>query len=170
MENFKSKLKNISTFIFDVDGVLTDGKVILMPGHEPLRNMYTKDGFALQLAVKKGYRIAIISGGRSGAVQESLERLGIKDIFMRQYDKLTCYKDYIQTHNIPEESILFMGDDLPDWEVMKRVGLPACPRDAATEIKEISLYVSAKNGGEGCVRDVIEQTLRVRGHWEISGW
>ncbi len=170
MENFKTKLKHITTFIFDVDGVLTDGKVLLIPGHDPVRNMYTKDGFALQLAVKKGYRVAIITGGRSEAVRESLERLGIQDIFMRQYDKLACYKEYMYSQQLNEENILFMGDDLPDWEVMKRVGVAACPLDAATEIKEISLYTSDKKGGEGCVRDIIEQVLRVRGDWEIGGW
>ncbi len=170
MENYKTRLTRIKTFIFDVDGVLTDGKVLLIPGHDPIRNMYTKDGFALQLAVKKGYRLAVISGGRSEAVKESLGRLGVHDIFLRQHDKLACYKEYIYTHQLKEEEILFMGDDLPDWEVMKRVGLAVCPADAAQEIKEICPYVSDRKGGEGCVRDIVEQVLRVQGNWEISGW
>ena len=170
MENFKEKLKRITTFIFDVDGVLTDGKVYLFPDNEPIRSLQTKDGFAIQLACKKKYKIAIISGGRSHPVKQALERLGVQNIFLSQSDKLSCYKEFIYENNLKEEEILYMGDDLPDWEVMKRVGLATCPNDAATEIKEICLYISPKKGGEGCVRDIVEQVMRVRGDWEIAHW
>jgi 3-deoxy-D-manno-octulosonate 8-phosphate phosphatase (KDO 8-P phosphatase) len=170
MENFKSKLRKITTIIFDVDGVLTDGKVFFLAGQGPVRNMYTKDAFALQAAVKKGYRIAVITGGSSEIIREGLSGLGIQDIFMKQSDKLSCYKEYIYSNNLSDEEIMFVGDDLPDWEVMKRVGIAACPKDSAHEIKEISIYISDKKGGEGCARDVIEQVMRVRGDWEITGW
>lgn len=170
MENFKQKLTRIKTFLFDVDGVLTNGQVLLLENGEFVRNMNSKDGYALQLAVKKGYRIGIITGGKSQAVKNALEGLGIKDIFLSQYDKLQCYKDYINEHDLKEEEIVFMGDDLPDYEVMKRVGIAACPYNAAHEIKEISIYISNRNGGEACVRDIIEQVMRSQGTWVIDGW
>lgn len=168
--NFKQRLTKIKTFIFDVDGVLTDGKVLVMLNGEMVRNMNSKDGYALQLAVKKGYRIVIISGGNNVAVKQALERTGIQDIFINQSDKLQCYKDYIYTHDLKEDEILYMGDDLPDYEVMSRVGLAVCPNDAAIEIKDLCVYVSPHKGGEGCVRDVMEQVMRVQGTWEIAGW
>lgn len=170
MENFKQKLTRIKTFLFDVDGVLTNGQVFLMESGEFVRNMNSKDGYALQLAVKKGYRIGIITGGNSQAVKKALESLGIEDVFLSQHDKLQCYKDYINEHSLNEEEILYMGDDLPDYEVMKRVGLATCPFNAAHEIKEICLYISNRNGGEACVRDIIEQVMRSQGTWEITGW
>jgi 3-deoxy-D-manno-octulosonate 8-phosphate phosphatase (KDO 8-P phosphatase) len=170
MENFKQKLNTIKTFLFDVDGVLTNGTVLLMPNGEVVRNMNSKDGYALQLAVKKGYRIAIITGGNSQTVKTSLHGLGIQDVFLSQHDKLQCYKDYINEHDLKESEIMYMGDDLPDYEVMKRVGIAACPNDAAYEIKEICIYISNRKGGEACVRDVIEQVMRCQGTWEISGW
>lgn len=168
--NFKQRLNKITTFIFDVDGVLTDGKVIVTESGELLRNLNSKDGYALQLAIKKGYRIVIISGGNNEAVKKALSRSGITDVFIRQHDKLECYKDYLNTNSLADEEMLYMGDDLPDWEVMKRVGVAVCPNDAATEIKEICVYISDKRGGEGCVRDIIEQTMRVQGTWEIGKW
>ncbi len=170
MENFKQKLNTIKTFLFDVDGVLTNGSVLLMPNGEVVRNMNSKDGYAIQLAIKKGYRIAIITGGNSQAVKTSLQSLGIEDVFLSQHDKLQCYKDYINEHDLKESEIMYMGDDLPDYDVMKRVGVATCPNDAAYEIKEISIYISSKKGGEACVRDVIEQVMRCQGTWEISGW
>jgi len=170
MENFKQKLTRIKTLLFDVDGVLTNGQVLLMENGEFVRNMNSKDGYALQLAVKKGYRIGIITGGNSQTVKKALESLGIEDIFLAQHDKLQCYKDYINEHSLNEEEILYMGDDLPDYEVMKRVGLAVCPFNSAHEIKEICLYISSRNGGEACVRDIIEQVMRSQGTWEITGW
>lgn len=170
MENFKQKLTRINTLLFDVDGVLTDGKVLLMESGEIIRNMNSKDGYALQLAVKKGYRIGIISGGNSPAVKAALGSVGISDIFLRQHDKLQCYTDYVSEHHLDEETILYMGDDLPDYEVMKRVGVATCPKDAAHEIREICIYVSNRCGGDACVRDIIEQVMRAQGTWEITGW
>ena len=170
MENFKQKLTRIKTLLFDVDGVLTNGQVFLMESGEFVRNMNSKDGYALQLAVKKGYRIAIITGGNSQIVKNALQGLGIEDVFLSQHDKLLCYKDYINEHDLVEDEILYMGDDLPDYEVMKRVGLAVCPFNAAYEIKEICTYISSRNGGEACVRDVVEQVMRSQGTWEITGW
>lgn len=170
MENFKQRLTKIKTFIFDVDGVLTDGKVFVFESGDVVRNMNSKDGYAIHLAVKKNYRIVIISGGNNVAIKNMLTKAGVKDIFINQHDKLQCYKDFIAENELSEEEILYMGDDLPDWEVMNRVGVAACPNDAATEIKSISIYVSNNKGGEGCVRDIIEQVLRVQGNWEIANW
>ena len=170
MKNFKEILSDVKLFVFDVDGVLTDGSVHCYNDGEQVRVMNIKDGYALQLAVKKGYRIGIITGGNSQTVKKALESLGIQDIFLAQHDKLQCYKDYINEHDLKEEEILYMGDDLPDYEVMKRVGLAVCPFNAAYEIKEICTYISNRNGGEACVRDVIEQVMRSQGTWEIAGW
>lgn len=170
MENFKQKLTRIKTFLFDVDGVITDGGILLAESGEFLRVLNSKDGYAIQLAVKKGYKIAIITGGSSQQVKKAMHGLGVEDVFLSQHDKLQCYKDYINQHDLKEDEILYMGDDLPDWEVMKRVGLAVCPNDAAPEIKEICLYISSRKGGDACVRDVIEQTMRSQGTWEISGW
>ncbi|WP_317898251.1 KdsC family phosphatase [Aurantibacillus circumpalustris] len=170
MLNFKQKLNKITTIIFDVDGVMTDGKVLVMESGEMVRNMNSKDGYALNLAVKKGYRIAVISGGNNFAIKNALDRNGVKDVFIKQHDKLACYNEYKTQNNLSDEEIVFMGDDLPDHEIMSRTGLAVCPNDAATEIKEICHYISPKNGGEGCVRDIIEQVLRVQGNWEIVKW
>lgn len=151
--------------MFDVDGVFTDGSVFLFENGQPVRRMNIKDGYAVQLAAKKGYRIAVISGGRSEAVKIRLKGLGITDVFLGVSDKLETYNDYIAENNINPANILYMGDDIPDYSVMKKSGVPVCPSNAATEIKEISVYVSPLAGGCGCVRDVIEQTLRVQGKW-----
>lgn len=167
-KNFKELLHAITTFIFDVDGVLTDGSVILMPGSEPLRSMNIKDGYALQFAVKKGYRIAIISGGKSEVVRTRLNGLGIHDVYLGVHDKLEVYTDFIYSNAIKPEEILYMGDDVPDYDVMKRVGVATCPADAATEIKNICQYISQKTGGTGCVRDVIEQVMRLQGKWNAT--
>ena len=170
MQNFKEKLNNITTLIFDVDGVFTDNKVLVMENGEVVRNVHSKDGYAIQLAIKKGYRLVILSGGNNIAIKNLLAKSGIQHLFINQHDKLQCYKDYIYSNNISDEEVLYMGDDLPDWEVMSRVGVAVCPNDAATEIKNICKYISSQKGGEGCVRDVIEQVLRVQGNWEISNW
>ncbi len=156
--------------MFDIDGVMTDGKVLVMLSGEMVRNMNSKDGYALHLAVMKSYRLVIISGGNNEAVKNALSRTGITDVFINQHDKLTCYNDYIKTNNLTNEEVLYMGDDLPDYEVMKKVGVAVCPNDAAEEIKSICQYISPRKGGEGCVRDVIEQVLRVQGNWEIVKW
>lgn len=155
--------------MFDIDGVIS-GEKVFFQGDEPVKSLNLKDCFALQLAVKKGYRVVVISGSRPGAMKERLSRLGITDLFFSQHDKLGCYKDWIHSNSIPEEEIVYMGDDLPDWEVMKRVGVPVCPLNSAPEIKEICIYISPKEGGEGCVRDIVEQVMRCQGKWEISKW
>ena len=165
MSSYKTKLNDITTFIFDVDGVLTDSTVILDPSGEMVRCMNTRDGFAMQLAVKKGYHVCIITGGNSPMVKQRLEYLGIKDVFLAAESKMACLQEYIDKKKIPLENILYMGDDIPDHQVMRLVGLPTCPKDAAPEILDVSEYVSHVNGGKGCVRDVIEQTLRVQGNW-----
>ncbi len=141
MENFKTKLTRVKAFIFDVDGVLTDGSVTLMADGEQVRVMNIKDGYALQLAVKKGYKIAIISGGKSEMVRKRLNGLGITDVYLGAQTKMDNYNEFISIYKINPEEILYMGDDLPDYEVMKRIGVPTCPGDSAQEIKDISLYV-----------------------------
>lgn len=163
--NFKTKLTSVKAFIFDVDGVLTDNIVTLMPDGEQIRSMNVKDGFAMQLAIKKGFKIAIISGGKSEMVRKRLHGLGIVDVFLGADNKIEQYNEFILTYKINPEEILYMGDDVPDYEVMKRVGVATCPNDAVPEIKGISIYVSDKKGGKGCVRDVIEQVLKVQGKW-----
>ena len=165
MENFKTKLTNVKAFIFDVDGVLTDGSVTLMPDGEQVRVMNIRDGYALQLAVKKGYKIGVISGGKSELVRKRLNGLGIFDVYLGAQFKTDPYNEFIATHELKPEEILYMGDDLPDYEVMKQIGVPTCPNDSAQEIKDISIYISHKNGGKGAVRDVIEQVMRVQNNW-----
>ncbi len=170
MQNFKEKLNKITTLIFDVDGVLTDNKVLVMENGDVVRNVHSKDGYALQLAIKKGYRLVMLSGGNNVAVKNLLAKTGVQHLYINQHDKLQCYKDFINENNLTDEEILYMGDDLPDYEVMSRVGIAACPNDSATEIKAISIYISPKIGGHGCVRDIIEQVMRVQGTWAVANW
>jgi 3-deoxy-D-manno-octulosonate 8-phosphate phosphatase (KDO 8-P phosphatase) len=165
MTNYKELLKHINTFVFDYDGVLTDGTVILLNEGEPLRTANVKDGYAIQLALKKDYRIAMISGGKSKSILNRFSALNLKDVFLGVEDKLKVYRDYITEHNINPENVLFMGDDIPDYELMLEAGMSACPADAAEEIKAVSKYISHFKGGEGCVRDIIEQVLKVQGKW-----
>lgn len=165
MTDYLEKLKHITTFIFDYDGVLTDGKVILQNDGEGLRTAHVRDGYAMQYAIKKGYRVAIISGGRSEAITKRFEALHIYDVFMGVGHKLEVYEDYLKTNSIGHDEVLFMGDDIPDYHLMTRAGVATCPANAAQEIKDVSDYVSAIKGGEGCARDVIEQVLKVQGKW-----
>lgn len=165
MENFKSRLTRIKAFIFDVDGVLTDGSVTLMPDGEQVRVMNIKDGYALQLAVKKGYKVVIISGGRSEMVRKRLNGLGITDIYLGAHTKIEQYTELMELYALSPDEVLYMGDDIPDYEVMKQVGVPTCPKDSAPEIRNICIYVSDKRGGKGAVRDVIEQVLKVQNNW-----
>jgi 3-deoxy-D-manno-octulosonate 8-phosphate phosphatase (KDO 8-P phosphatase) len=159
------QFKNINTIVLDVDGVLTDGTLLVMPGGLMVRRMNIKDGYALQLAVKKGYHVAIISGGDSPEVKERLLKLGVTDVYMKVHDKLSVLQEYLLLNGLDAAHTAYMGDDMPDYDVMKHVGMAACPADAATEIKELSAYVSPFNGGAGCVRDLIEKIMRVRGDW-----
>lgn len=163
--NFKTILPHIKLMVFDVDGVLTNGSVHCFNDGEQVRVMNIKDGYALQLAIKKGIRILIISGGKSEAVIKRLNILGIQDIFMGVNHKLPVLHQYLLDHQISEEETLYMGDDIPDLECLKHVGASACPADAANDIKPVCLYVSEKDGGNGCVRDVIEQVLKAQSKW-----
>ncbi|MCF6182231.1 HAD family hydrolase [Lutibacter sp.] len=164
-KSYKEIMPQITTFIFDVDGVLTNGEVTITTNGELARKMHTKDGFALKTAILEGYNVCIISGGTNEGVRIRLHGLGINDIYLGTHEKMIQFKEYITTYNINPKHILYMGDDIPDYPVMKKVGLPSCPKDAVPEIQAISTYVSQKKGGKGCVRDVIEQVLKVQGKW-----
>lgn len=165
MANLKAKLRNISAIMLDVDGVLTDGMVITLPDGDQVRRMNIKDGYALQHAVKKGYHISIISGGTSESVRLRLNGLGIKEVNLACKNKMEVFENLKTKFNLESENILYMGDDIPDYKVMQKVGFAACPNDAADEIKSISHYISPKKGGEGCVRDLLEQIMRLQGKW-----
>jgi 3-deoxy-D-manno-octulosonate 8-phosphate phosphatase (KDO 8-P phosphatase) len=164
MISFKERLNDISTFIFDVDGVLTDGSVSLFKG-EVVRTLNSRDGYALQYASKMGYNIFIISGGTSEDVENRLMNLGVTEVFMGSINKVEVYNAIKEKYNINNEQVAYMGDDIPDYKVMQMVGLSTCPQDAAVEIKHISHYQSPFMGGRHCVRDIIEQVLRVQGKW-----
>jgi len=165
MTNYKELLKNINTFVFDYDGVLTDGSIITLDDGEAYRTTNVKDGYALQLARKKGYRIVVISGAKADCMVHRLKALHISDIFLGIENKLETFKTYLQNNAIDSSHVLFMGDDIPDYELMLASGLSSCPSDAAEEIKKVSRYISHFAGGKGCVRDVIEQVLKVQGKW-----
>lgn len=159
------RFKKITTFVFDVDGVLTDGSLLVLPGNIMARRMNVKDGYALQLAVKKGYNVVVISGGYSEEVTERLNRLGITDVYMRVTDKVGTLTKHLHERHLSWEECLFMGDDIPDLDVMRRVGLPCCPSDAVQEIKEAAFYISPVDGGYGCVREVIEKVMKLNCKW-----
>ncbi len=163
--NYLEAFQSIETFIFDVDGVLTDSHILVLEEGHLLRKMNVRDGYAMKRAVEKGYRVVIISGGKSEGVRHRLEGLGITDVYLGVGDKIEVYEHVVELYDLKEESVLYMGDDLPDYEVMRRVGLPACPLNAAREILELAQYTSPCKGGEGCARDVIEKVLRLRGDW-----
>jgi 3-deoxy-D-manno-octulosonate 8-phosphate phosphatase (KDO 8-P phosphatase) len=161
-----SEFAKIRTFVFDVDGVLTDGTLLLLPDGEMARTMNIKDGYALQLAVKQGYSVVIISGGVSELVKKRLQKLGIQHVFMGVQDKKSVLLEFLKTQNLSAETSLFMGDDMPDIAAMERCGLPCCPADACAEVKNISRYISPVKGGYGCGRDVIEKVLKLHGKWQ----
>jgi 3-deoxy-D-manno-octulosonate 8-phosphate phosphatase (KDO 8-P phosphatase) len=162
--SYKQKLTKIKTFIFDVDGVLTDGGVYLFQD-EVVRMLNSKDGYAIQYAAKLDYDIFVITGGNSVPVKDRLLGLGVKEVFLQSKNKKEVYEKLKSAYDLIDEEILYMGDDIPDYAVMELSGVAACPQDAAVEIKEIADYQSPYNGGKHCVRDVIEQTLRVQGKW-----
>ncbi|MBO7316541.1 MAG: HAD hydrolase family protein [Paludibacteraceae bacterium] len=172
--NVKEKMAKIKAFAFDVDGVLSANTIPLFPDGEPMRMINIKDGYAIHQAVLKGFPIAIISGGKTNAIRVRFESLGIKDIYLGSRFKTNEFADFLEKYDLQPSDVLFMGDDIPDFEVMKMVGIAACPCDAAPEIKEISAYISNKKGGEGCGRDVIEQVLKAQDKWmcdkESFGW
>jgi len=165
MSFFKEELNKIKAFVFDVDGVLSKDTSPINEDGDPVRTANVKDGFAIRNAIKAGYPIAIITGGYIERVRLRYEKLGVKDFYDKARNKVECLNDFLEKNGLDAESVLFMGDDLVDYRVMNSVGLPTCPKDAVHEIKEISKYISDKNGGEGCVRDVIEQTLKAQGKW-----
>lgn len=168
-KSYKEYLQHITAFIFDVDGVLTDGTVLVNTDGEMLRNMSIKDGFALKTAIDQGYAVCIISGGTNEGVRKRLENLGVKEVHLGTNFKMETLQSFFRSKGLKPENVLYMGDDLPDYSVMLKVGLPCCPQDAVPEIKQISKYVSHKKGGKGCVRDVIEQVLKVQGKWFQGG-
>jgi 3-deoxy-D-manno-octulosonate 8-phosphate phosphatase (KDO 8-P phosphatase) len=164
-KSYKEYLEHITTFIFDVDGVLTDGTVMVTSSGEMLRTMSTRDGFAIKTAVDAGFRICIISGGTNEGVRMRLGGLGVKDIYLGTHNKVDTLNTYMAQNDVKAENVLYMGDDIPDYPAMQLIGLPCCPQDAAQEIKAICKYISHKNGGKGAVRDVIEQVLKVQDKW-----
>ena len=157
----------IRVFVFDVDGVLTDGSLLLTEDGQMLRRMNIKDGYAIQLAIKKGYKIWVISGSRSEAVKTRLNKLGVQDAYDGVENKIELLQQLIHTNQIPYEHILYMGDDIPDHAAMQICGLPSCPNDAVSEIKTVVKYISPLSGGYGCARDVIEKVLKLNGDWDI---
>lgn len=157
----------IRTLVFDIDGVLTNSQLLATEEGHLLRSVNIKDGYAIQLAVKKGYNLWIISGGTSAAMQTRFQNLGMKEAHIRIKDKKALLHELVEKYDTPLEEILYMGDDIPDYAVMKMVGLPVCPADACPEIKEVSKYISPVQGGMGCVRDVLEKVLRLNGDWEL---
>lgn len=167
-------LKKIKAIVFDVDGVLSAETVVLHPNGEPMRTANIKDGYALQYAVKCGLLVAIITGGKTEAVRKRYEGLGLTEVYMASSVKIKEYEMLKAKHGLADEEILYMGDDIPDYEIMTRCGCPCCPADAATEIREVSVYISHRDGGQGCGRDVIEQVLRAQGKWmqndQAFGW
>lgn len=161
LENFY----NIQTLIFDVDGVLTDNSVIVMENGQLIRKMNVRDGLALKMAVEEGFKVCIITGGKSKGVAERLKGLGISDIYLGANNKLEAYDELLHMYDLDQDEILYMGDDLPDYGIMKKVGLPVCPANAVPEIKAIAQYISPLKGGEGCVRDVIEKVMKLQNKW-----
>lgn len=167
-------LKKIKAVVFDVDGVLSCETILLHPSGEPMRSVNIKDGYAIQFAMKVGLLVAIITGGNTASVRKRCEGLGVKDIYMGASIKTKEYELFKSKYGLKDDEVLYMGDDIPDYEVMQRCGVPCCPADAAPEVKAVSLYISHRKGGYGCVRDVIEQVLRAQGKWmsdeKAFGW
>ena len=167
-------LKKIRAIIFDVDGVLSCETIPLHPGGEPMRTVNIKDGYAIQLAVKMGLRIVILTGGKTESVRLRYSNLGVEDVYMACAVKIRKYEEFLAKYGLSDEEIMYMGDDIPDYEVMKRSGCPCCPADACSDIKSISRYVSGCKGGYGCGRDIIEQVLRAQDKWlsnaKAFGW
>ena len=166
-ENFKIKLRSVTCLIFDVDGVLTDGSLLVMPT-ELHRTMNIRDGYALKAAVQAGYKVCIISGGKSESVRKRLSDLGVEDIYLGVEDKKEILAKIMAEEKLELSNILYVGDDLPDYEVMQMCGVPCCPADACNEIKSLSIYISTQKGGDGCARDIIEQVMRLQNKWPYS--
>lgn len=161
------RLRKVKFFVFDMDGVLTDGSLLVDYENKWLRKMNIKDGYALQLAVKNGYRILIISGSDAPPIAERLHKLGITEVFMKVIDKKAFFEKYMSDNKIHADEVLFMGDDIPDYECMQTAGCACCPADAAAEVRNIASYISPIKGGHGCVRDVIEKVMKLNNHWPL---
>ena len=173
MSNINYDLRKIKGFIFDVDGVLSPDSIPLHPSGEPMRVINTKDGYAMQLAAKKGFQLAIITGGDTQAVRIRFENLGFQHVYLKAKHKLNEFNDFLSKTGLKPEEVCYVGDDIPDYEIMEIVGLPACPADAVPEIKSISKYISHKEGGKGVGRDIIEQVLKAQDKWmkaDAFGW
>jgi len=169
MTNFKEDLVKVKAFVFDIDGVMSLQTINLNSFGVPNRTINLRDGYALQLAVKKGYHIAVISGCKSKEYLKRLKGLGITEVYLNCKSKLEHFRIFLKRHDLDRSEVLFMGDDIPDYEVMQEAGIPVCPADADSEIKQVSNYISDKKGGEGCVRDVIEQVMRLHNKWMVNG-
>lgn len=167
--DYKKKLKKIKAFVLDVDGVLTNGGLIIYPDGKFLRQMNAKDGYIIKLALHHNYIMAVITGGREENIKSRLENLGVQEVFLGANNKLPILKKILKKYRLNKEEVMYMGDDIPDLETLKYVGFSCCPSDAANDIQMICDYISPKKGGEGCVRDVIEQTLRVTNKWNLNG-
>ncbi len=165
MDNIENKLAKITTFIFDFDGVLSDGMIYVMPDGDMIRGTNAKDGYAIQYALKKGYHVAIISGGFSDTMRLRYRTFPHMDIYLSVPDKVQKLKEYMEENQLTKEQVLIMGDDIPDYRMMQEAGCKCCPSDASEEIKATADYVSTRPGGHGCVRDVIERTLKLQGRW-----
>ncbi|HSR59271.1 MAG TPA: HAD hydrolase family protein [Robiginitalea sp.] len=164
--NYKEMLRDVTTFVFDVDGVFTDSSVLITTSGELLRKMSIRDGYAVKTAIDKGYRICVISGGSNEGVRVRLRGLGVTDIYLGAGHKEDRLREYMLDYGIAPGEILYMGDDIPDIPAMRMVGLVACPQNAVPEVKALSHYISHLNGGEGCVRDIIQQVMKVQGQWD----
>ncbi len=165
MENYKNKLHQVKAFIFDFDGVLSDGMMYTQADGEMVRATNAKDGYALQYALKKGYQVAIISGGFGENMRKRYRNFPNMEIYLHVSNKIELFEQYLSDHLLRSEQVLVMGDDIPDYPMMMLAGVKCCPADAVEEIKQIADYISFQPGGHGCVRDVIEQTLRLQGRW-----
>lgn len=165
MAFFKEELLKVKAFVFDIDGVISAATQVLTPEGETVRTSNLKDGFALMYTIRIGYPVCVITGGKTIDVIKRCEKIGIKDLYAGSLKKLPCLIDFLEKNNLHADEVMYMGDDLPDYPVMMAVGVPVCPRDAAQEIKAIAHYISDKDGGQGCVRDVLEQVLRAQGKW-----
>jgi 3-deoxy-D-manno-octulosonate 8-phosphate phosphatase (KDO 8-P phosphatase) len=173
MSNINYDLTKIKAFLFDVDGVLSSDWIPLAANGDPLRTVNIKDGYARQLAVKHGFQLGIITGAYTENIRLRFERLGVQHIYLSSFVKINDYEDFLRKTGLKDDEIVFAGDDIPDYDVMKRVGLPVAPASAAPEIKEIAKYISLKNGGEGIAREIIEQTMKAQGKWmkgDAFGW
>lgn len=165
MSFFKEDLRNITAFVFDVDGVISCNQVLLHASGDMMRTVNTRDGFAIKTAIEAGFKVGIITGARSESLRGRFKELGTEDVFLGSFDKIVDLRLFIKKYHLDLSQVLYMGDDIPDLEAMKEVGMPTCPTDATTEVQAVSRYISNQPGGHGCVRDVIEQVLRAQGLW-----